>query len=419
MRTLGEKIRSRREELALSQTALAKEAKVDVTSLNKLEKGKLETPSSEFVQKIAKRLGVTIEELLSKEDEINGLKIGVGSTLWAAPLFYLMAGEDRIPDGINLTYFTNADGEAQDQMVFHNKIEAGSDKKTRNLLSAQELRSLLNSFDLDAIFIPAVALRGENANITKICSITSTIEGGLDVLLFFPDAKKTPSPVIAYQKALAEENYTIARSKAYEIIDYLLKLEEQGSFIFKKDTVAEAGFSRMILSNSNWKSKSGKAMFKQIALKRDENIDSDFFDKRLSTEPDRLSDAYCAIFTWEPLTSGIEQLLTARGYTSVRLPAHIFSVEEKPTFFITFDLVARNERVAVLKKDAPFNKFLRLLQDGIKGLEEDRNQQVMHYSLEQIAKMLKLDTEKGYLKIHKRLHEINFQMQFYPEWVFL
>ena len=287
-------------------------------------------------------------------------------------------------------------------------------------MSAQELRAYLNAFDLDAIFIPAVALRGEKANISKICSICNTIEGGLDVLLFSPNGKMSMNLEATETKTEDEEHLDEGtrkkkvkeKSQWYNILDRLLANDNKGSFIFKQDTVAEAGFSRMILGNKDWKSKSS---FKQIPVKRQENMD-DVLNNQLNSELS--NDDYCIIFTWEPQTSEIEHSLTARNHKPIRIPAHIFSAEEKPTFYITFDLVARTEKLQELKDSKAFNNFLRTLQDGIDGIEEDIKQEVMHYSLRKIASMLGFKNEEDYLKIHKRLHEINFQLQFYPDWVF-
>ena len=61
---IGENIKRRRTKLGLSQEIFAQKSGVKYTSLTKIESGVIKTPSVLMVAKIAKALGVSIEELL-------------------------------------------------------------------------------------------------------------------------------------------------------------------------------------------------------------------------------------------------------------------------------------------------------------------------------------------------------------------
>ena len=61
---IGENIKKRRTKLGLSQEDFAQKSDVKYTTLTKIESGVIKTPSVVLVAKIAKTLGVSIEELL-------------------------------------------------------------------------------------------------------------------------------------------------------------------------------------------------------------------------------------------------------------------------------------------------------------------------------------------------------------------
>ncbi len=61
---IGENIKKRRTKLGLSQEDFAQKSGVKYTSLTKIEGGVIKTPSVLMVEKIAKALGVSIEDLL-------------------------------------------------------------------------------------------------------------------------------------------------------------------------------------------------------------------------------------------------------------------------------------------------------------------------------------------------------------------
>ena len=61
---IGQKIRKLRNKLGLSQDDFARKADVPYTTLTKIETGVIKKPSVFVVSKIAKSLGVSIEELL-------------------------------------------------------------------------------------------------------------------------------------------------------------------------------------------------------------------------------------------------------------------------------------------------------------------------------------------------------------------
>ena len=61
---IGENIKKRRTKLRLSQEDFAQKSGVKYTTLIKIESGVIKTPSVLMVEKIAKALGVSIEELL-------------------------------------------------------------------------------------------------------------------------------------------------------------------------------------------------------------------------------------------------------------------------------------------------------------------------------------------------------------------
>lgn len=61
---IGENIKKRRTRLGLSQEDFAQKSGVKYTTLTKIESGVIKTPSVLMVEKIAKALDVSIEELL-------------------------------------------------------------------------------------------------------------------------------------------------------------------------------------------------------------------------------------------------------------------------------------------------------------------------------------------------------------------
>lgn len=65
MANIGENIKKRRAKLELSQEDFAKKSGVKYTTLTKIESGVIKTPSVVIMAKIAKALGVSIEDLLS------------------------------------------------------------------------------------------------------------------------------------------------------------------------------------------------------------------------------------------------------------------------------------------------------------------------------------------------------------------
>ena len=62
--SIGENIKKHRTKLGLSQEDFAQKSGVKYTTLTKIETGVIKTPSVVIMGKIAKALGVSIEELL-------------------------------------------------------------------------------------------------------------------------------------------------------------------------------------------------------------------------------------------------------------------------------------------------------------------------------------------------------------------
>ena len=62
--SIGENIKKRRTKLGLSQENFAQKSGVKYTTLTKIESGVIKTPSVVIMAKIAKALGVSIEDLL-------------------------------------------------------------------------------------------------------------------------------------------------------------------------------------------------------------------------------------------------------------------------------------------------------------------------------------------------------------------
>ncbi len=63
-KTISENIKRMRSKLDLTQDDLAKKADIKYTTLMKVESGTVNKPSVQTMAKIAKALGVSIEELL-------------------------------------------------------------------------------------------------------------------------------------------------------------------------------------------------------------------------------------------------------------------------------------------------------------------------------------------------------------------
>jgi len=63
-KTISENIKKMRTKLGLTQDDLAKKADIEYTTLRKVEGGTVNKPSVQTMAKIAKVLGVSIEDLL-------------------------------------------------------------------------------------------------------------------------------------------------------------------------------------------------------------------------------------------------------------------------------------------------------------------------------------------------------------------
>ena len=63
-KTISENIKKMRAKLGLTQDDLAKKADIKYTTLMKVESGSVNKPSVQTMDKIAKALGVSIEDLL-------------------------------------------------------------------------------------------------------------------------------------------------------------------------------------------------------------------------------------------------------------------------------------------------------------------------------------------------------------------
>lgn len=61
---IGENVKKRRTKLGVSQEEFAQKSGVKYTTLTKIESGVIKTPSVIITAKIAKALGVSIEELI-------------------------------------------------------------------------------------------------------------------------------------------------------------------------------------------------------------------------------------------------------------------------------------------------------------------------------------------------------------------
>jgi len=63
-KNIGENIKKVRTKLGLTQDDLAKKADIKYTTLTKIESGVVKKPSVQTMAKIAKGLGITIDELI-------------------------------------------------------------------------------------------------------------------------------------------------------------------------------------------------------------------------------------------------------------------------------------------------------------------------------------------------------------------
>ena len=63
-KTIGDKIKARRQKLKITQDAFARKADIPYTTLTKIESNVITKPSIQTVEKIAKGFGVTIDDLI-------------------------------------------------------------------------------------------------------------------------------------------------------------------------------------------------------------------------------------------------------------------------------------------------------------------------------------------------------------------
>lgn len=67
---LGENIRRIRKKRNLTQDKLARLADISYTSITKIETGVIKSPSVQTVAKIAKALGVSVDELIKRVNDV-------------------------------------------------------------------------------------------------------------------------------------------------------------------------------------------------------------------------------------------------------------------------------------------------------------------------------------------------------------
>ena len=63
-RTVGDKVKARRQKVGMTQDAFARKADIPYTTLTKIESNVITKPTIQTVEKIAKGFGVTIDNLL-------------------------------------------------------------------------------------------------------------------------------------------------------------------------------------------------------------------------------------------------------------------------------------------------------------------------------------------------------------------
>jgi transcriptional regulator with XRE-family HTH domain len=63
-KTIGDKIKARRQKLQITQDAFARKADIPYTTLTKIESNVITKPSIQTVEKIAKGFGITIDDLI-------------------------------------------------------------------------------------------------------------------------------------------------------------------------------------------------------------------------------------------------------------------------------------------------------------------------------------------------------------------
>jgi transcriptional regulator with XRE-family HTH domain len=68
--TLGERVRAKRKALALSQEEIARRAGLSLNQVNRLERGEITDPHFSTVRRLARGLGVPVEQLVREEEVV-------------------------------------------------------------------------------------------------------------------------------------------------------------------------------------------------------------------------------------------------------------------------------------------------------------------------------------------------------------
>lgn len=382
---ISEAIKKERESKGMTLKELSNETGIPISTLSKIENGL--PVKNEALAKIAKGLLVSTDQLIHQTEPL--LKVGVGATLMAAPILYGIS-ENKFSKNLAIYYYEDNDMPISfTDPTPRNKIP----NETSELLIAPKLISGLMKNLYDAIFVPSETYSFyEKEDVMKVSSIMNTAKGAILLLAC-----------------------SIHNNLENKIEEFKKEQYSESHFFYLKDTIAEKVVRNLFL----------KKDYKKFFFYEEEMYNlKEFISRLVEKIPGKCNQSNIVFFAgWEPHISKLKYELdnynskekkeSVKFHTRV-IDANDFTHINEPFEHISFDCVIRTGSKEMLKSRDDFKEFFKLVRTSINKLNEIKSYKGIHPSIKNISELLLIKDEN---QTHEELHKMNFELQFYPEWV--
>ena len=383
--TLGEKIRNQRNALDYTLRRLSDECGIDISTLSKIENGTYKGVKEENLVVIARALHTTVEEL---REGTGMFRTGVGACSWAACLLYMIA-EDKMPEKLSIGYYERENEDNKKMIRFLSSDGTSIDLKKPNqndeFLTAPELIEKLLNNEFDTVFVPSQTY-DDQPDITRIASIVNTTKGGVELLV----VSKLPSET--------------SRTELIKSVQ-----DSPTLFIYLKDTIAEKQISHTFTDCEN-------ADFEFLSMDKREKFLNSIIGK-INTYNDDYQYVNIVFAGWNPHISWIKKELNTQKTASTILPLYEFTKPNEGFLGVQFDCIIKSDKKDLSKNNQILMELFKSIRTVIAKIEQLKRLNSRHPMLKTICE-LQLVTDPSLQKeIFEELRTINFELQFYPEWV--